>query len=135
MASKVSGVVQNINIGGSNGTSHAIASTAYGYCETEAATAAKVVDMTGFKLNEGITIHVKFKYANTATSPTLNVNGEGAKAIVSYGNVAVGNDAETTGWPADAILTLTYDGTNWVRNQGLNNKIKIVRLNNLNSGA
>ena len=120
MASKVSGVIEKIQTGGSNGTTYAIASTAYGYCDTAANEPAKTVDMDGFKLNEGVTIHVKFANANSAGSPTLNINDTGAKPIVQYGTTAVGTSNETTGWYAGAILTLTYDGTSWVRDQGFN---------------
>lgn len=117
MASKVSGIIEKINDGG---TTHSIASTAYGYCETAANQAAKVVDMTGFKLYEGITIHVKFQYENTASNPTLNVNSTGAKPIVQYGNTAAGTISETDGWYAGAVVAFTYDGTSWVRDQGFN---------------
>ena len=117
MASKVSGVIEKINV---SGTERAIASTAYGYCETAASTAAKVVDMTDFKLYEGVTIHVKFANANSANNPTLNVNDTGAKAIVQYGTTAAGKTSETNGWYAGAVITLTYDGTSWVRDQGFN---------------
>ena len=48
MATQVSGYIGKLNPG--NGTSYALGSTAYGYCETDATTAAKVVDMTGFTL-------------------------------------------------------------------------------------
>ena len=71
MATQVTGVVAKINPGDKD---YAIVSSAYGYCETAAATAAKVVDMTGFKLYTGVTIFVKFKERNTASNPTLNVN-------------------------------------------------------------
>ena len=57
MATKVNGVISKIS---PDGTAMAIASSAYGYCQTATATAAKVVDMTGFALAEGVTIHVKF---------------------------------------------------------------------------
>ena len=120
MASKVSGIVEQIQTGGSGGTKYAIASTAYGYCETSANQPAKTVDMDGFKLNEGVTIHVKFKNSNTASNPTLNVESTGAKPIVQYGATAVSTTDETSGWYAGAILTLTYDGTSWVRDQGFN---------------
>jgi len=65
--------------------------------------------LPGFTLNPGTTIHVKFSNANSAASPTLDVNGTGAKHIVQYGTEAVGS------WFAGAVLTLTYDGTSWVR--------------------
>lgn len=123
MASKVSGLIEYIKPGGSSATSHAIASTAYGYCETAAGTAIKNVDMTGFKLEEGVTIHVKFANANSADNPKLKFNSEAdsnAKPIVQYGTTAAGKTSETNGWYAGAVLTLTYDGTSWVRDQGFN---------------
>lgn len=118
MATKVNGMIQKVNLG--NTVNYAIASTAYGYCQTAAGTAAKVVDMTGFTLLEGTTIHVKFQYNNTASSPTLNVNGTGAKNIVQYDTTAVGNVDSTSGWYAGAVVQFTYDGTSWVRDQGFN---------------
>ena len=118
MATKVNGLIQKVNPG--NNTQYSIASTAYGYCETAAATAAKVVDMTGFTLLEGTTIHVKLKENNTTASPTLNVNGTGAKPIVQYGTTAAGTSSSTTGWYAGAVVSFTYDGTSWVRDQGFN---------------
>lgn len=111
MASQVSGYVGRMDPG--DGVNYAIGSTAYGYCETAADTKAKIVDMTGFTLVTGATIHVKFKYSNTATTPTLNVNSTGGKNIYRYGTTVVGNTAETS-WDANSIVTLTYDGTGWV---------------------
>lgn len=89
MASQVSGYIGKIDPG--NGTQYSLGSTAYGVCDTAAATAAKIVDMTGFKLATGATIHVKFTNANSAASPTLNVNNTGAKAIVQYGTTVGSN--------------------------------------------
>ena len=59
--------------------------THYGSCSTAAATAAKVVACPGFSLGTGATITVKFTVTNTASNPTLNVNGTGAKAIYYRG--------------------------------------------------
>ena len=118
MATKVNGLIQKVNPG--NGTQYSLASTAYGYCETAAGTAAKVVDMTGFTLLEGTTVHIKFKERNNASSPTLNINGTGAKNIVQYGTTAAGTSDSTNGWYAGAVITFTYDGTSWVRDQGFN---------------
>ena len=114
MASKVSGIIEKIQPNGSSSTYYAIASTAYGYCETTANEAAKVIDMTGFKLYEGVTVHIKFKYANTAARPTLNVNSTGAKAV-AFGIMSADADG-TIGWRADDIVEFTYDGTSWVVN-------------------
>lgn len=126
MATKVNGLIQKVDPG--NSTQYSIASTAYGYCETPAATKDKVVDMTGFTLLEGTTIHVKFQYANTASAPTLNVNGTGAKNIVQYGTTAVGTTPETNGWYAGAVVSFTYDGTSWVRDQGFNTNVDTLGL-------
>ena len=53
----------------------------YAVCSTAAATAAKTVNLTGFVLEIGARILVRFDTTNTAVGPTLNVNGTGAKAI------------------------------------------------------
>lgn len=86
----------------------------YGTCATAAATAAKTVSLTGFSLVTGAVAVVKFTYANTAASPTLNVNSTGAKAIKKYGTT----DADTYMWAAGAVVVFVYDGTNWVMSQG-----------------
>lgn len=117
MASIVNGMIEQIQPGN---TPYAIASTAYGECTVNAETKAKTVEMTGFVLKQGVTIHIKFTNANTAASPTLNVNGTGAKPIIFNSDTAAGTNSETTGWYAGAVLSLTYDGANWVRDQGFN---------------
>lgn len=83
----------------------------YGTCATAAATTAKVVTCAGFKLKAGRRIAVKFTYANTASAPTLNVNGTGAIAIKSYGTTA-GTLAYR--WNPLAIAEFVYDGTYWI---------------------
>lgn len=82
----------------------------YGVCSTSASTAAKTVtiDFSGtLTLFTGMSVRVKFSNANTAASPTLNVNGTGAKPIL-FGTGYRGS------WIAGAVAVLTYDGTNWV---------------------
>ena len=118
MATQVSGYIGQINPG--NGTNYAIGSTAYGYCQTAADTAAKVVDMTGFKLITGATIFVKFQYANSVANPTLNVNGTGAKPMYRYGTTTMNTSTTANGWLAGAVLALTYDGTGWVEHYWFN---------------
>jgi len=60
----------------------AISNIFYGTCDTAAGTAAKVVNnVTGFHLNTGVMMAVKFSNNNTVANPTLNVNGTGAKAL------------------------------------------------------
>lgn len=80
----------------------------YGTCSTAAATAAKVVSLTGFTLDTGARIVVKFTVTNTAASPTLNVNSTGAKAIYYRGS------AITAGYlAANRTYEFVYNGTQW----------------------
>lgn len=119
MASIVTGLIEQVKIDA--GANQSIASTAYGICNTLSDQAAKTVEMTGFKLITGVTVHIKFTYSNAAENPpTLNINNTGAKSIVQYGTTSAGTNAETNGWQAGAVLSLTYDGTSWVRDQGYN---------------
>lgn len=85
----------------------------YGVCSTEAATAAKTVACSGFKLKEGASIKVKFANTNSASSPTLNVNSTGDKAIYSCG-AAISAAALQAG----QIYEFVYDGTNFVLTGG-----------------
>ena len=122
MASQVTGWAGQIE--DDDGTLHALGSTAYGYCQTAAATAAKVVDMTGFKLVTGATIFVKFQYANNVANPTLNVNGTGAKPIYRYGTTRPSTNTSTNGWSAGAVLAFTYDGSGWQEHYWYNNQYR-----------
>lgn len=80
----------------------------YGTCSTAAGTAAKVVSLSGFKLQTGAEVTVRFTVTNTASSPTLNVNNTGAKGIRYLGAaVAAGYLA------AGRIYRLLYDGSYW----------------------
>lgn len=85
----------------------------YGVSSTAAATAAKTVtiDFSGtLSLYTGLTVRVKFTNGNTASAPTLNVNGTGAKTITAPGR------ALSALWMAGEVLDFTYDGTNWIVN-------------------
>lgn len=81
----------------------------YGTCSTAAATVAKVVTCSGFVLETGATIVVKFTNYNTGASATMNVNGTGAKAIKMYGTTAT----NTYMWRSGEAVLFVYDGTNW----------------------
>ena len=83
----------------------------YGTCSTAAATAAKVVTLSGFTLFTGARISVKFTYANTVASPTLNVNSTGAKTIYAYGAAIAVNSPYS--WNAGATVDFIYNGTQW----------------------
>lgn len=82
----------------------------YGTCSTAASTAAKAVALSGFTLATDAVVAVKFTCANTAASPTLNVNSTGAKAIKKYGTTAI----DTYMWQAGAVVEFVYDGTSWI---------------------
>lgn len=68
----------------------------YATCSTAAGTAEKTVSCTGFVLKAGAMIAVRFANTNTATSPTLNVNNTGAKAI-RYRDVIISADVLAAG--------------------------------------
>ena len=80
----------------------------YGTCSTAAATAAKVVSLAGFALTTGSRLMIKFTVTNTAGSPTLNVNGTGAKSIM-YRGAAIG----ASNLAANRVYEFVYDGTNY----------------------
>lgn len=85
----------------------------YTTCTTAASTVAKVVDLEGFTLVEGARVTVKFSATNSASDPTLNVNGTGAKAIKYRGTAAV-TSSNSYKWQAGNIIDFIYDGTNWL---------------------
>ena len=126
MASIIPGLVEELQINNS-GTKYRLASSAYGECNSAANEAAKVVEITGFNLITGVTIHVKFINSNTVSNPTLqvrygsdNADITAAKPIMLYGSIHAGTVFDTSGWQENAIISLTYDGTSWVRDQGYN---------------
>lgn len=81
----------------------------YGTCTTASAVAAKSVSAPNFSLYKGATISVKFTYRNTASSPTLNVNGTGEKPIYVNGS-AMASDQY---WEPQDVLSFVYDGLGW----------------------
>ena len=106
----------------------------YGTCSTAAATQAKIVDCAGFSLITGSEITVKFTVTNTASNPTLNVNGTGNKAIKYRGsNITAGYLA------ANRTYTFRYDGTNYDLvgdiNTDTNTDTKVTQTNTTTSSA
>lgn len=87
----------------------------YGVCSTAADTVDKTVTVPNFSLETGATVIVKFTYANSIASPTLNVNNTGAKPIYRYGTTVASTGTTTTGWVAGAVQMFTYDGSGWIR--------------------
>lgn len=88
----------------------------FGSCSTASATAEKVVSLDNFELTTGATILITFTNANTATSPTLNVNSTGAKALYFKDGVAV-DSTHSFNVQANETIEFYYNGTNWVINQ------------------
>lgn len=98
-----------------------IGSTLFGICRTPAATAAKVIENTSqypdslaaafSPLMDGITIHVKFINGNTATTGLSLKVGD---TLVHN----IKNPGGTFAWSAGAVISFTYDGTDWVCNDG-----------------
>lgn len=84
----------------------------YASSSTAAATAAKTASITTgtFALDAGTRVTVKFANANTADTPTLNINSTGAKNIFSKGvQITTGsNKALLAG-----VVDFVYDGTQW----------------------
>ena len=87
----------------------------YGVCSTGASTAAKTVTIDGFKLVEGAMVIIKFENANSASNPTLNVNGTGAYPMYRYGTTVISTGTTSTGWIAGAVQVFVYDGASWIR--------------------
>lgn len=94
--------IDGVNFDGTAAISH------YGTCSTAAGTAAKTVTLAGFTLATGARITVKFTVTNTASNPTLNVNGTGAKAIQYRGTAITASYLA-----ANRVYEFVYDGTNY----------------------
>ena len=102
----MAGYIGQVKIGSNT---YPVGSMLYGTCTVAAGTAEKTVTLAAFDtLATGVTIHVSFSNANTASAPTLKVGSTTAKGIV--------NPNGTTAWSAGAVIAFTYNGTNWVMN-------------------
>lgn len=95
-----------------------VGSTLYGICNTSASAAAKTItttDNSGGVLEKfdnlvtGVTIHVKFTNGNTSSAPTLQVGSMTTAPAIT-------NPNGTLTFAENTIVSLTYDGTNWVVN-------------------
>ena len=100
---------------------------AYAVCSTSAYTAEKTASISNFKLVTGVAVKIKFTYANTVATPTLNISSTGAKKIVIYKNGSAYTLTKSQTWTVGVITELVYDGTYWVMQeayQGSVNKEK-----------
>lgn len=87
----------------------------YGISTTTAATTAKTVTASNltpsnFILMEGAMIKVRFNYANTAASPTLNINNTGARKILDINGLQLKSGA----WAVDDVVEFIYNGSEWI---------------------
>lgn len=99
----------------------------YVECITAASTVAKTVDYDGFTLFTGATILVKFTNGNSASSPTLNVNGTGDKFIKWNGsNITSSNIIKSY-----AVYELVYDNNCWRLLGGVDNTYSTATTNTL----
>lgn len=89
---------------------------AYCTCSTAAATAAKVISITGntnWVLKAGSRITVKFSATNTAKNPTFNVNNTGAKSVWYNTELITTSNLGYAG-TANRPMEFVYDGTQYM---------------------
>lgn len=94
--------IDGMSFDGSAGIAH------YAVCDTSADTVEKTVTLTGFALNTGSRIAIRFTHGTKGNSPTLNINGAGAKAM-KYG----GNALKGVALAAGRVYEFIYDGVSF----------------------
>lgn len=109
----------------------------YGTCSTAQGTAAKVVvcpEFTGADLTAGTLLFVDFTAANTASNPTMNVNGTGAKIIYRYGTTRPSTSAASS-WNAGSVVAFIYDGTAWTMVGWINTTYSSMTVAEIEAGT
>lgn len=104
-----------------NGSVLPIGSTLFGVCNTPASTASKIIQASDTSLgmyfdtlNKGVTVHIQFRYGNTVAPGdannllSLKIGDTLAKPISNPGGTCM--------WSENAVVSFTYDDTNWVCN-------------------
>lgn len=99
--------IDGIMFDGTSNTSRALS------CTTAAGTVAKTITKTGFSLQTGAFLFVVFSITNTASNPTLNVNGTGAKPIYISSELST-HKAEPYSLLANKEYLFVYNGSAWV---------------------
>lgn len=79
-----------------------------GKCLTAGDVAEKTVDCENFTLAENSVFTVRFEHTNSASRPSLNVNGTGARAIKYRGS-----SIKASTLAANRVYQFVYDGTEW----------------------
>lgn len=72
---------------------------------TKTATHANSATFSDTSLEIGVSVHIQFTYANTASSYTLQVGTSTAKPV-----------SLVAPWVDNSLVTFTYDGTSWIQN-------------------
>lgn len=88
---------------------------AYGTCSTAADVAAKVITISGnaqWTLSAGSFITVIFSATNTASNPTFNVNGTGAKNVYYTSSQITTSNLSYAGYKSRP-MNFMYDGTQY----------------------
>ena len=85
---------------GANGT------MLYGNSTTASNDPVKAAEVEGFELESGATISIAFEHSNTSSSPTLEINGTGAKPIIT-------NGVNQSYWSDGQTVIFVYDGVNY----------------------
>lgn len=79
-----------------------------GKCLTAGDVAEKTVDCENFTLAENSVVTIRFEHTNSASRPSLNVNGTGARAIKYRGS-----SIKASMLAANRVYQFVYDGTEW----------------------
>lgn len=80
----------------------------YAVCDSANDTVEKTVTLTGFALKTGSRIAIKFTHGTRGNSPTLNINGMGAKSM-KYGGAVMKGVALAAG----RVYEFLYDGVSY----------------------
>ena len=121
-----------------NGAILPVGSTLFGICNTPIDTANKEVPVSDATLGAffktlsgaGVTVHIQFTYGNSIASGlqnnllTLKIGSTLAKPVICPGGSCI--------WSPNAVISFTYDGTNWVANDGTLTSIPIKDTYNPN---
>lgn len=85
-----------------------LAQNGYAVCETAGNVADKTVTITDFVLRVGSRLIIKFENQNLASSPTLNINNTGAKALKVNGE-----DINPAIIEEDSVFLINYNGNSY----------------------
>ena len=118
------------------GTVNTVDGIPYAVCDTASTTVEKTITVPGItELTAGLMIGIKFTESSGASSPTLNVNGLGARPLYQYGTTAIGSTSATNGWYAGAFMIWVYDGSGWIRTLNTNSSWSAMSVAEYQAGT